>query len=462
MKSIGNNIKEAVKTQTKEIEFLEPVKNQEGDLVWLCRDAPNKRRSFYIIPRNFPPYQENSKLLLCNQLEAFTMGAPILISDGELWNYPIAKSMKNLDMAETYNQILNLAKKVIIFSEEVEYKLLTLWTISTWKLGCWRSVGFPIFVGPPESGKSTCLSFLNQLAFRGVKMSGSTDLVIPRLSDQWNVTMLFDEAHDDLKKGMRYKFIKDSYKKDGRYIKCDNKNETGIISLSNFGFKAFAGETIVNFDEAIQSRSIIYQMVRDKPKCYIEEMKDEFISLRTKLLNYRYNYLNPLILPKNHIFGGRFDETYSSIFRTAFQLHIPVTDIFRFVIGNNVIQNEWLKNTAEYEVLTILLYRRKIAKSETGLNFLSIDLLTLLYDLHWIENKQEARDSLSWQKKMTDKARELGKILLRMGLKTTRTHGIRYFVFNERNMKILEYLWKKYDVTLTGNKLLGLNAWENL
>jgi hypothetical protein len=470
MKSKGNNIKEAVEiktkkepiNKTKQIEFLEPVKNQKGELIWLCREANGKRKSFSIVARDYPPYKKNSKLLLCNQLEAFFMGPPLLVLDEGLWKYPIAKSMKNLDIVEIYNQIINLARKVIVFSEEVEYKILTLWVLSTWKLGCWRSVGFPIFVGLPESGKSTCMSFLNQLSFRGVKMSGSTDLVISRLSDCWNVTMLFDEAHDDLKKGMRYKFIKDSYKKDGRYIKCDNKNDTGIISLNNFGFKAFAGETLVNFDEAIQSRGIIFQMIKSKPEYYIEEVMDEFISLRTKLLNYRYTYQNPSILPKNHVFGGRLDEIFSSILRTAFQIHVPVTDILRFARGNIITRKEWLKNTPEYEVLTMLLYRQKITKTDTIFNCPSVDLRTLLYDLNWLKIKQDVDNSSFWHKLMVDKSRYLGKILSRLGIKTYRTCSVRYVVFDHRNLSILKRLWEKYSVTISENRLLGLNAWENL
>jgi hypothetical protein len=120
--------------------------------------------------------------------------------------------------------------------------------ISTWKEESWHKIGFPVFIGPYNSGKTTCLHAIAQMGYRIVKAINPSFASMPRLTHYHRGGLLIDEAHDKLNprtNSEMLSFIKDSYKRGSLYLNCDNKNQKEIIAIKNFGFKAHSGA--INF-----------------------------------------------------------------------------------------------------------------------------------------------------------------------------------------------------------------------
>ena len=113
-----------------------------------------------------------------------------------LWELPKWKDYGNLNMSDVYNDMVQITKKVIFFSEQIEYKIFNLLIISTQKQECWFTVGFPVFIGPPNSGKSTCLETIAQMGYRIVKSINPTFAAMPRLTHYHRGGLLIDEAQD--------------------------------------------------------------------------------------------------------------------------------------------------------------------------------------------------------------------------------------------------------------------------
>ncbi len=144
----------------------------------------------------------------------------------DLWELPKWEDLPILDMKQVYQDIYDLTKKLVIFQSDIEAKIFTLWAISTWKNGCWDVVGFPVFLGLRNSGKTTALMLLYHLCHRAVETSGITFKALPRLTHYYNAILLIDEAHNKLRTDTEAgagltDFIKASYKKGSKYVTCD-------------------------------------------------------------------------------------------------------------------------------------------------------------------------------------------------------------------------------------------------
>jgi len=210
----------------------EPIVNSEGEVRWIIDD----------------------------------ISEPVTVVDKEfavrkiLWELPELKTFEQLDMHEVYNNMLEISKKVLGFSEEIEYKIFNLWIISTWKQECWDTVGFPVFIGPYNSGKSTCLQTIAQMGYRIVKSINPTFAVMPRLTHYHRGALLIDEAHDSLNPGtnsQKLGFIKDSYKRGSTYLSCDNNNQKGVVATKNLIKKVLWQQRILDLRLLLEKRVLI-------------------------------------------------------------------------------------------------------------------------------------------------------------------------------------------------------------
>jgi hypothetical protein len=97
----------------------------------------------------------------CNDCERDSFFIPITDTImTELWELPTWQDIQNLDMKKVYQDIYDLTKKLVIFQSDIETKIFVQWLISTWKNGFWDVVGFPVFLGLRNSGKTTALMLL--------------------------------------------------------------------------------------------------------------------------------------------------------------------------------------------------------------------------------------------------------------------------------------------------------------
>ncbi len=423
------------KTVKQEIQDTEPLEivpyfelKKQG--LWQCQKC-----GAIIESHPEPPLECYGDQEGCNRHSTFKPITKTINPD--LWKLPKWEDIPtdDIDMLSVYDDMLELIKKLLVFSEDIEYKILTLWIISTWKLERWDTVGYPIFIGIPNSGKSRALRIIYELGYRFLKASGIKQAVIPRLCHYYNVGVAIDEAHTKLNPRTEtgaglLEFIKDSYKRGSIYAVCDNNNQENVIVTRNFGYKAIAGEK--SFNPALLSRGLIFWMDKAEPEIaklsYIQEDIDK---LRTRLLNYRFKLNDPPDLGNDFCLKGRTREIYESIIATGKHIGIKVDDITEYAKERDKREEEAIQSTVEYEILFLIKdYQEGKWVSDAPEGIL---LTEILAGLEWENDSQTIR--------------KLGYILRNMGLATKRTRKGRGVFYNyQDNEKRLNKLYKRYRV----------------
>jgi len=351
-----------------------------------------------------------------------------------IWKLPIWEE-NEVDPFEIYDTINNVMHELVIFPEEIYYKIFALWIISTWKQECWETVGFPVFRGIIGSGKTRALNVIQALAYRSVPAAIVSFSALSRLSEYWNISITIDEANNRL--NPKYEsgaklldFIKQSYKKGSVYISSDLNDQKEVITTHNFGFKAFAGEK--TFNAALVSRGIDVFMEKSiPPAAKMEYLEEELSMIRTMLLNYKYKTDNPPDLGRSFILTGRTREVYESIISTGMHIGQEVDDIIEFASEKEKEMEEEMQGTIEYEILQII---KNYRENET------------LDDAPEAIKISDICDGLGWEDKK-DK-QKLGYRLKNMGLKTKRKSIGKVIVLTDHtNSRRLGYLYRRYRLT---------------
>jgi len=362
------------------------------------------------------------------------------IDRNDFWILPEYKEFENLDMKDVYCFMTTTIKKVLVLGEEIEYKLFTLWIISTWKVENWYYVGFPIFTGGHDCGKSTALQIIAQCGYRMFNSVNPSYAVMPRITHYHNGGLLIDEAHNTLKIGSdKLAFIKDSYKKGSIYPVCDPNNETRIVARRNFGFKAIAGER--SFDPALVTRGILFYMSKSKPELPFQYALKDFADIRSKLLQYRLHKNEIPDLGPKYVLTGRVREVFESIIRTGIHIGIDVDDIVEYAQRQEKAELERRKRTPEYIIIKKIVDTGWFneAAREIGHIESQIDIKTLFETLYDEEEMTEEEIKNTYKK--------LGWTLKRMGLSTERHSRSRYINFEDtNNNKMIKALIKTYGL----------------
>lgn len=364
------------------------------------------------------------------------------------WKLPKWKDIliEDLNMTQVYEDALLLIKKCVVFTDEILYKIFVLWVISTWKTGYWNTVAFLIFRGEYNTGKTTALDIIRELAYRMIHTAGTTFPAMIRATHCYNAGLLIDEANDRLNgKSDTGKellnFVKSSYRKGSKYTVADKDNPEGILCYTNFGFKAFAGEQ--TFNPALFSRSMDFVMQEEQPEIpSIKYVQNELDDIQTKLLNYRYKTNDPPDLGRDFRLKGRSREIFESIIATGMHININVEDIIEYAENLKKEKEDDLKGTIEYDILLAIkqlscnTVQSKITMSEDAPEHL---LYSCIFDRMYPDNDYLDKDERA------KKIQQIGYALKRLHLKTKRMNIGTVLVLNdEKNSRRLTYLYKKY------------------
>ncbi len=275
----------------------------------------------------------------------------------DLWKLPKWKdiAIEDLSMIEVHDDIVSLLKRCLVLPEEIHYRVIALWIMSTWKTGRWRTVGFPVFLGERDTGKTTALDLIRELGYRMIHASGTTFPAMVRATHYHHAGMLVDEASDRLDRKTEsgremLDFIKPSYRIGSKYTAADKEDQKKILSYRNFGFKAFAGER--SFTVSLLSRSLVFIMEKDYPEVAgLTYVQDELDDIQTKLLNYRYKFNDPPDLGEDFELRGRTREIFESIIATGMHVGVDVEDIINFARRREEEQEEEMQATLEWDIL---------------------------------------------------------------------------------------------------------------
>lgn len=357
----------------------------------------------------------------------------------DLWKLPKWEDIfvEDLDMPNTYNNLIELLKKTIVFIEEIQYKLFALWLISTWKLESWNAVGSPFFVGLVDSGKTKGLDIIRELGWRIIHATNTTFPAMVRATHYHNAGILLDEIEHKLnpktERGQEMlDFVKPGYRKGSKYMVADKDNPKRIISYNNYGFKGYAGEILR--DKGMLSRCIQFEMEKDYPEIEdITKIQVELDRIQTILLNYKYKTTNPPELPEDFSLHGRIREIFECIIRTGMHIGIDTSDIMEYAQSYEKEQIVEFQNSIEREILEII-YNFETSETLDDAPEL-IKLIDICNKLGWGDNKEKQR---------------LGYILRgkTMGIQTFHTREGKVLKYiNPKTRRKLNYLYKRYGVT---------------
>lgn len=357
--------------------------------------------------------------------------------DPDLWKLPIWKDIpvEDLDMHNTFIDMLQTIKQCLIFPEEIQYKLYTLWIISTWKTGNWETIPFLIFRGLIETGKTRALDLISELGYRTIQASGISIKAVFRFGDIYGANILIDEIDNKIdhrtESGREMiDYLKPSYRTGSYYYAADRENPKKIQKYKNFGFKAFAGEK-GGYDQAIFSRSIDFQMEQDYPSVMeLKTLEWIFNNFRTILLNYRYKTNNPPELPEDIFLKGRNREIYSCIIRTAMHIGIEYQDIINFIQETETEKQQEIENTNEYQVLKVIH---------------DYECQPTLDDAAETISYSDIAEQLGWD---PDKRQKLGYIFKKkLILKTKRrNNGSVLLLTDPKNIRKLKSLYRRFKL----------------
>ena len=285
------------------------------------------------------------------------------------WKLPYWKDIprEEIDMILVYNDLKQLIKNCIVFPEEIQYDIFTLWIIASYKKESFNTAPFLIFRGLISSGKTRALDLLRELGYRMVHGTAVSFPAMCRLTHFHGAGILLDEIDNKISRKFEsgrqlLDFLKPSYRRGSSYTVADKENQKETYTYKNFGFKAFAGET-GGYDQAIFSRSIDFRMEEDYPEISeLNYIQNEINHLQTILLNYRYKFNDPPKLPMTFVLKGRHREIFAPLIRTAMHLGIDHEHIIEYVKQRKQEQIDDLQETKEYVLL------RKIYEKQQGLN----------------------------------------------------------------------------------------------
>jgi hypothetical protein len=430
----GRSIKQSLKEPIDpELEITFDIKKS---FLWQCKKC-------YAIIESNPehPLECDKEQGGCGRRSTFTCITKGINPDR--WKLPHWKYIEDLSMLDVYCDLIELLKQVLVFPDEIHYKMFGLWIMSQYKWECWNAISFWIFKGLQNSGKTRALELIHELGYRAIFTSNTTFAAMCRYTHYHNATILVDEADTNLNQstetGQEFlRFVRSSYRRGSVYTTADNEDQEEVFCYRNYGFKAFSAEKA--FNVALLTRSIVINMEKDLPDYtelrYVQRRMDD---IQNKLLNYRYRFGDPPDLGEDFCLKGRNREIFESMIATGMHIGLVVDDLIAFAQDHEKEEEEAMTDSEEYEILTAI---KNLSESGTLLDAPeAISLSDIFTNMGWDEtyggDQKEARKA----------HQRIGYFMKNNGLKTKRFNRGKSLIFNdEKNQKKLKYLWKRYKV----------------
>lgn len=358
------------------------------------------------------------------------------------WKLPYWQDVpiEKISMILTYQELKELVKKCVVFPEEIQYELFTLWIIASYKKECFNTTPFLIFRGLISSGKTRALDLLRELGYRMVHTSGLTFAAMCRLTHYHGAGVLIDEIDNKINRKFEsgrqlLDFLKPSYRQGSTYTVADKEDQEETYTYNNFGFKAFAGET-GGYDQAVFSRSIDFRMEESEPEIpdpmYVQQELNNF---QTMLLNYRYKFNDPEPLPLEFPLRGRHREIFEPLIRTAEHIGIEYDHIIEYIQQRKQEQIDDLQETKEYLLLQ-KIYEKQHGVNEEGYSILDTDAPEYISykDLSELTGYENQSIGYLLKKKLQLKTKRVKKL------------GTCLLLNNDSNIQKLRKYYRRYHV----------------
>ena len=152
-------------------------------------------------------------------------------------------SESNPDETECFDLCRNAYEAYIDFSNPLDSTILALYTVQTYLLPVWNTIGYIAITGIKRSGKSKTLAIAEQLCFNAVNTVSITASSLFRIIDERNATLLIDEADftSPEKKGDIRDLLLKGYQRGATVQRTEKIGDRNVVRF----FDAFGGKIIV-------------------------------------------------------------------------------------------------------------------------------------------------------------------------------------------------------------------------
>ena len=280
---------------------------------------------------------------------------------------------------ELYQKIKDNLKKYIELEEEVDYTILTAWTMGTYFFPTFSAYTYLHIKDPKSSGKSQCLNLLSHTAFNAVKTRAS----LPALRDTVDAlrgTYLMDQA-DALHRPNMEDFLDiltDSYKRGGGSIwkMIANKNTWNLEEFEAYSPKAFA--SIKELPEDLRDRCIVIPLIKSN-KNYppINEEDGIWKEIRSGLYTFlirQFVYVGQMYFLKETEY-----KINNEIFGRPLELWLPIESILKSVfVKEEEIELAKKRFLSRYEFASYQTSEIEVAVIETIISLMKDKLEIIL------------------------------------------------------------------------------------
>jgi len=212
------------------------------------------------------------------------------------------------------DEIKAFIKEHLVLPDVRQYDIMCDSIMASWLHEQLPSLGYLMFIGPKESGKTRALEILQELAFHAVRSSTIPPADIYRLIEKYHNTLLIDEAESQLNLKYEmgrtlYAVMNAGYKRGDVAIRCDDTNEPKGYDL--FSLKAIASTQ--SFIPTLESRCFVFEMEQAKAGRHLIDEKWA-LEIRSMLLYFRYRFYDSLPITIVEMKSGRLTEMFIPIF----------------------------------------------------------------------------------------------------------------------------------------------------
>ena len=223
------------------------------------------------------------------------MGTTYTVLPGPVpWKLP-QNPLDYRDEPYLYNALKAFLQLHLYFSNVIYYDVVAAWILATWRIEEWRASGPLYLLGPINSGKTTVIEVLEELAFRGIRGGSMSTATMFRLSHAYTPALLIDESQvynrDEWAEAQA--LINERYRPGGKVWRMTGEGH----SMTPQAFNSWGATALASSHapwEALGSRALLIRMEKGKPEKHTStpDFYVQAARLRSQLLQYRFNKLN--------------------------------------------------------------------------------------------------------------------------------------------------------------------------
>jgi putative DNA primase/helicase len=192
--------------------------------------------------------------------------------------------------AELFNQIFNTMQRFIIADKE-SLEAAAMWTALTWLVEHATVLPIAMITAPEKGcGKTVFLSTIQEMVCRPIQACNISSSSLFRSVEQWQPTLLIDEADSFLRENEELRGILNSgHTRNSAYVirTEEIKGEWQPVKFKTWSAKAISGIKLEGLSPTLTSRAILLPLRKKKPSEKTENLRHadpkQFQEIKSKL-----------------------------------------------------------------------------------------------------------------------------------------------------------------------------------